>query len=146
MYTTRQDLAKTTQLTNPAKAYAQGVGNAVPDIPDPIAGHATTGTLKLKVTAEQGTGNVMIGMLQPAPTVAPVVVGSTAPAAVAAPAPAPEKPAEPMLNDTESYFNNGIKQAVKAGDIDKALKLMNEAEKLGSTTARKTFISSVKGR
>ncbi|HIE0650855.1 TPA: maltose operon protein MalM [Serratia marcescens] len=146
VYTTRQDLAKTTQLTNPAKAYAQGVGNAVPDIPDPIAGHATTGTLKLKVTAEQGTGNVMIGMLQPAPTVAPVVVGSTAPAAVAAPAPAPEKPAEPMLNDTESYFNNGIKQAVKAGDIDKALKLMNEAEKLGSTTARKTFISSVKGK
>ena len=51
-----------------------------------------------------------------------------------------------MLNDTESYFNNGIKQAVKAGDIDKALKLMNEAEKLGSTTARKTFISSVKGK
>jgi maltose operon protein len=146
VYTTRQDLAKTTQLTNPAKAYAQGVGNAVPDIPDPIAGHTTSGTLKLKVTAEQGTGNVMIGMLQPAPTVAPVVVGSTAPAAVAAPAPTPEKPAEPMLNDTESYFNNGIKQAVKAGDIDKALKLMNEAEKLGSTTARKTFISSVKGK
>lgn len=146
VYTTRQDLAKTTQLTNPAKAYAQGVGNAVPDIPDPIAGHATTGTLKLKVTAEQGTGNVMIGMLQPAPTVAPVVVGSTAPAAVTAPAPTPEKPAEPMLNDTESYFNKGIKQAVKAGDIDKALKLMNEAEKLGSTTARKTFISSVKGK
>jgi maltose operon protein len=78
--------------------------------------------------------------------VAPVVVGSTAPAAVAAPAPVPEKPAEPMLNDTERYFNNGIKQAVKAGDIDKALKLMNEAEKLGSTTARKTFISSVKGK
>lgn len=98
------------------------------------------------MTAEQGTGNVMIGMLQPAPTVAPVVVGSTAPATVAAPAPTPEKPAEPMLNDTESYFNNGIKQAVKAGDIDKALKLMNEAEKLGSTTARKTFISSVKGK
>ncbi|OQV65128.1 hypothetical protein AK51_03605 [Serratia nematodiphila DZ0503SBS1] len=81
---------KTTQLTNPAKAYAQGVGNAVPDIPDPIAGHATTGTLKLKVTAEQGTGNVMIGMLQPAPTVAPVVVGASTPAA-AAPMPTPTR-------------------------------------------------------
>ncbi|CAI1011866.1 maltose operon protein MalM [Serratia entomophila] len=146
VYTTRQDLAKTTQLTNPAKAYAAGVGNAVPDIPDPVASHSTSGTLKLKVTAEQGSGNVMIGMLQPAPTTAPVVVGSTAPVATAAPASAPAKPAEPMLNDTESYFNNGIKQAVKAGDIDKALKLMNEAEKLGSTTARKTFISSVKGK
>ncbi len=51
VYTTRQDLAKTTQLTNPAKAYAQGVGNAVPDIPDPIAGHATTGTLKLRAVS-----------------------------------------------------------------------------------------------
>ncbi|MEX0634285.1 hypothetical protein M8494_29380 [Serratia ureilytica] len=35
------------------------------------------------MTAEQGTGNVMIGMLQPAPTVAPVVVGRPPPAAVA---------------------------------------------------------------
>jgi maltose operon protein len=51
-----------------------------------------------------------------------------------------------MLNDTESYFNNGIRQAVKAGDIDKALKLMNEAERLGSSSARATFVSSVKGK
>jgi maltose operon protein len=39
-----------------------------------------------------------------------------------------------------------IKQAVKQGDIDKALKLMNEAERLGSKSARSTFISSVKGK
>ncbi|MFI8418399.1 maltose operon protein MalM [Serratia sp. NPDC078593] len=142
VYTTRQDLTKTTQLTNPAKAYARGVGNAVPDIPDPVARHAATGQLKLKISAEQGTGNVMIGMLQPAPAAAPVVEGAAAPATASA----STKPAEPMLTDTESYFNNGIKQAVKAGDIDKALKLMNEAEKLGSTTARETFISSVKGK
>lgn len=51
-----------------------------------------------------------------------------------------------MLNDTETYFNNAIKQAVKNGDVDKALKLLDEAERLGSTTARSTFISSVKAR
>jgi maltose operon protein len=51
-----------------------------------------------------------------------------------------------MLNDTESYFNKAIKQAAAKGDIDKALKLLNEAERLGSTSARKTFISSVKGK
>ena len=51
-----------------------------------------------------------------------------------------------VLSDTETYFNNGIKQAVKQGDIDKALKLMNEAERLGSKSARSTFISSVKGK
>jgi len=32
VYTTKQDLATTTQMTNPAKAYAAGVGNAIPDI------------------------------------------------------------------------------------------------------------------
>jgi maltose operon protein len=51
-----------------------------------------------------------------------------------------------VLNDTETYFNNAIKQAVKRGDVDKALKLLDEAERLGSTTARSTFISSVKGK
>ncbi|MFV1239402.1 hypothetical protein QML18_17535, partial [Klebsiella pneumoniae] len=36
--------------------------------------------------------------------------------------------------------------APSQGDIDKALKLMNEAERLGSKSARSTFISSVKGK
>lgn len=140
VYTTREDLAKSTTLLAPAKAYAMGVGNAVPDIPDPIAKHTPTGDLKIKVVAEQGMGNIMIGLIQPAPATAPVVVGNTTqPAAL----PAPTKAAEPMLSETESYFNQAIKDAVKAGDVDKALKLLNEAEHLGSTSARKTFIGSV---
>ncbi|MCX0498490.1 maltose operon protein MalM [Erwinia billingiae] len=144
VYTTRNDLDATTQMVNPAKAYAAGVGNAVPDIPDPVARHTPTGTLSLKVTAEQKAGNVMIGQIFPssAPAeAAPVVVGSTqAPAA----APAPAKPSEPMLDDSDAWFNESIKKAVKAGDVDKALKLLDEAERLGSKTARKTFIESVK--
>lgn len=139
VYTTQRDLQATTQMVNPAKAYAAGVGNAVPDIPDPIARHTPTGTLSLKVSAEQKAGNVMIGRLSadPAPA-APVVIGETA-------RPAPQaKPAEPMLAESDEYFNGAIKKAVRAGDIDKALKLMNEAERLGSKTARKTFIESVK--
>ncbi|CNH89080.1 maltose regulon periplasmic protein [Yersinia aldovae] len=144
VYTTRDDLVKTTQLLDPAKAYAMGVGNAVPDIPDPIAKHSPTGNLKIKATAEQGMGNVMIGLIQSAPTPAPVVVGNTP--QLAAAAPQPTKVAEPMLSETENYFNQAIKDAVKVGDVDKALKLLNEAEHLGSTSARKTFISSVKGK
>lgn len=145
VYTTRNDLDATTQMVNPAKAYAAGVGNAVPDIPDPVARHTPTGTLSLKVTAEQKAGNVMIGQIFPssAPAeAAPVVVGSTQ---VPAPAPAaPAKPSEPMLDDSDAWFNESIKKAVKAGDVDKALKLLDEAERLGSKTARKTFIESVK--
>jgi len=146
VFTTEQDLQQTTKLLDPAKAYAKGIGNAIPDIPDPIARHTTDGVLKLKVKTNSGS-SVLVGPLFGSSGPGPVTVGNTA-APVAAPvaAPAPAAKSEPMLDDTETYFNNGIKQAVAKGDIDKALKLMNEAERLGSKSARSTFISSVKGK
>ena len=153
VFTTPEDLQKTTKLLDPAKAYAKGIGNAVPDIPDPIARHTTEGTVKLKVSTNTAS-SVLVGPLFGSSSNGPVTVGNTAapatayaaPAPVAAPAPAPAKKAEPVLNDTEAYFNNAIKQAVQSGDVDKALKLLDEAERLGSTSARSTFISSVKGK
>lgn len=164
VFTTPQDLQQTTTLIDPAKAYAKGTGNAVPDIPDPIARHVSEGTLKLKVKTSSAS-SVLVGPLFGSSGPGPVTVGNTAAPVYAAPAAAPATAAavaapvaasaastapaaksEPVLNDTESYFNNGIKQAVNEGNIDKALKLLNEAERLGSTSARSTFISSVKGK
>ncbi len=150
VFTTEKDLQQTTKLLDPAKAYAKGIGNAIPDIPDPIAKHTTDGLVKLKVKTNSSS-SVLVGPLFGSSGPAPVTVGNTAaPAYAAAPAAAaaaaPAAKAEPMLNDTESYFNNGIKQAVAKGDIDKALKLMNEAERLGSKSARSTFIGAVKGK
>ncbi|MDY1038504.1 maltose operon protein MalM [Lelliottia sp. CFBP8978] len=160
-FTTPEDLQRTTKMIDPAKSYAQGAGNAIPDIPDPIARHVTNGTLKLKVQTNSSS-SILVGPLFGSSGQASVTVGNTAaPAtaysapAMAAPAPAPAsvpaapapaKKAEPVLNDTETYFNTAIKQAVDRGDVDKALKLLDEAERLGSTTARSTFISSVKGK
>ena len=154
VFTTDKDLQQTTTLLDPAKAYAKGVGNAVPDIPDPIARHTTDGLLKLKVKTSSSS-SVLVGPLFGSSGLGPVTVGNTAApavayaapaAAVATPAPQPVKKSEPMLNDTESYFNQGIKDAVAKGDVDKALKLLDEAERLGSKSARSTFISSVKGK
>jgi maltose operon protein len=156
VFTTEKDLQQTTTLLDPAKAYAKGVGNAAPDIPDPIARHTTDGLVKLKVSTNSAS-SVLVGPLFGSSGTGPVTVGNTAAPAYTAPAataaapvataaPAPAKKAEPVLNDTEEYFNNAIKQAVKRGDVDKALKLLDEAERLGSTTARSTFISSVKGK
>ncbi|ECE6956543.1 maltose operon protein MalM [Salmonella enterica subsp. enterica] len=117
VFTTEKDLQQTTTLLDPAKAYAKGVGNSIPDIPDPVARHTTDGVVKLKVKTNSSS-SVLVG----------------------------PKKSEPMLNDTESYFNKAIKDAVAKGDVDKALKLLDEAERLGSTSARSTFISSVKGK
>ena len=150
VFTTEKDLQQTTKLVDPAKAYAKGTGNSVPDIPDPLARHTTDGLVKLKVSTNSAS-SVLVGPLFGSSGPGPVTVGNTAAPVYAAPAapaaaPAPAKKAEPVLNDTEEYFNNAIKQAVKRGDVDKALKLLDEAERLGSTTARSTFISSVKGK
>lgn len=151
VFTTEKDLQQTTQLLDPAKAYAKGVGNSIPDIPDPVARHTTDGLLKLKVKTNSSS-SVLVGPLFGSSGPGPVTVGNTAaPATYTAPvaataAPAPAKKSEPMLNDTESYFNTAIKNAVAKGDVDKALKLLDEAERLGSTSARSTFISSVKGK
>lgn len=154
VFTTQKDLQKTTQMVDPAKAYAKGNGNAVPDIPDPIARHGVTGSLALKASTSSSS-SILVGPLFGSSGPASVTVGNTAapaystqpaPAAATAAAAAPVAKSEPMLNDTESYFNQAIKQAAAKGDIDKALKLLNEAERLGSKTARATFISSVKGK
>ncbi len=157
-FTRDQDLQKTTKLINPAKAYAKGAGNAIPDIPDPLARHVTDGKLTLKVKTNSGS-SVLVGPLFGSSGPDAVTVGNTAAPATAysapaapvtapapAPAPAPAVKKEPVLNETENYFNQGIRQAVAKGEIDKALKLLNEAESLGSKSARSTFISSVKGK
>jgi len=157
IYTTTEDLARTSTMTNPAKLYAEGANNAIPDVPDLVVQHSPVGSLSIKAKTEQNSGNIMIGKIFGAADPKPVVVGSTGAAVNSAAAPAsvpmampmrsaPAPKTEPLLDDTESYFNNAIRQAVKEGEIDKALKLMNEAERLGSSSARATFISSVKGK
>ncbi|WP_176920906.1 maltose operon protein MalM [Superficieibacter sp. 1612_C1] len=149
VFTTEKDLQQTTTLLDPAKAYAKGIGNAVPDIPDPVARHTTDGIVKLKVKTNSSS-SVLVGPLFGSSNQGSVTVGNTAApaysATAAAPVAAPAAKSEPVLNDTEAYFNQAIKQAVDKGDVDKALKLLNEAERLGSTSARSTFISSVKGK
>jgi maltose operon protein len=160
VFTTDKDTKQTTTMVDPAKAYAKGNGNAIPDIPDPIATHGTTGTLKLKASTSSGSSILVGPLFGSSSSPDPVTVGNTAApatayaapavatasATAAAPVSAPAAKSEPILNDTESYYNQAIKQAVDKGEIDKALKLLNEAERLGSTSARKTFISSVKGK
>lgn len=147
VFTTDKDLTETTTLLDPAKAYARGTGNAVPDIPDPIAQHSREGTLKLKVKTNSGS-SILVGPLFGSSGPAPVTVGNTQPVAPATyrAAPAPEAKREPIMTDTEGYFNQNIRQAVEQGNIDKALKLLDEAERVGSTSARQVFISSVKGK
>ncbi|PHM74521.1 maltose operon protein MalM [Xenorhabdus kozodoii] len=153
IYTTRSDLQTSTQMVDPAKAYAKGIGNSVPNIPDPIAHHTETGELTLKVQSESNAGNILIGQVFSSSASKPITVGATRTASISPIKTAPTDVSQsatsivkPVLNDTEQYFNDAIKRAINNGDIDKALKLLDEAERLGSPTARETFIKVIKNK
>lgn len=49
----------------------------------------------------------------------------------------------PVDKDTEAYFNQAVTKALKAKDINKALNLVNEAEKLGLKSPRQIFLKNV---
>jgi|GEM_PF-3814377 len=79
----------------------------------------------------------------PAPQQAPAT--SELPALPALPPPPPAS-ATPPAPTSEAMFNDAILRAVDAGEIDRALRLLEEAERLGSQSARPTFIDALEGR
>ncbi|OXS14808.1 maltose operon protein MalM [Zobellella denitrificans] len=124
VFTRSEDLARHTMMPHPAKVHAQAIGNQPPAIPDVRVSHQPQGKLQLKVAAEQKQGAVVIG---------PQPLAATAASPAAAPQP-----------ETEAYFTQAIRAAAGQGDIDKALRLMEEAERLGIDAARRTFVEAVK--
>ena len=138
IYTTEQDLKTQTTLEGAAKAYAQATGNQPPNIPDPQAKHSTQGHLNLKVSSERSSDAITIGSHMASDT------NATPQPVQQQPAAAPAKVA--LLPDTENYFNQQIQKAIKQGNMAQAMTLVEEAERLGSTSARPTFISSIQPR
>lgn len=60
--------------------------------------------------------------------------------------PPPPASAKAPAPTSEAMFNDAIRRAVAAGAIDRALRLLEEAERLGSQSARPTFIEAVEAR
>ncbi len=140
VYTTPRDLQQQTVLQGASKAYAKATGNQPPDIPDPVAQHANSGQLSLKISAERTNDTISIGNNDTTAIATPLTAAST-------PATA-EKTATTvaLLPATENYFNQQIRQALKADDLSQALTLLQEAERLGSNSARVTFMDNVQTR
>lgn len=144
VYTTPRDLQQQTILQGASKAYAKATGNQPPDIPDPVAQHANSGQLSLKISAERTNDTISIGSTS---------IGNNDTTAIATPLTAAntavtEKTATTvaLLPATENYFNQQIRQALKSDDLSQALTLLQEAERLGSSSARATFMDNVQPR
>ena len=151
IYAPGNELSGSTTILHPAKAFARANGTVEPDIKDPVIPHSPWGLVQIKaVDMAKGQGieavfkpeySDKVAMSQAKPATTAVAASAATTAAVAA---APSTPAPAMLSETESFYNAQIEKAVKAGDIDKAMQLVNEAERAGSTKAKSVFIDAVK--
>ncbi|MFM2486191.1 MalM family protein [Celerinatantimonas yamalensis] len=118
VFTTRHDLKGQTVLTDPAKVFAAGTNSVQPNIPDPVASHGPSGLVTISITSHQ---NNVIGN-QPVSAALPTKVSS----------------------QTQQYFDHAVAKAVAKGNINQALDLINEAERLGIHSSRKIFIKALK--
>lgn len=151
IYAPGNELSGSTTILHPAKAFARANGTVEPDIKDPVIPHSPWGLVQIKaVDMAKGQGieavfkpeySDKVAMSQAKPATTAVAASAVTTAAVAA---APSTPAPVMLSETESFYNTQIEKAVRAGDIDKAMQLVNEAERAGSTKAKSVFIDAVK--
>lgn len=147
MYTAQSEIGKFTEFKSSERIRAEEEGLAPPIAADPKVPHGYYGSVQLDinpltfgaVTAEQLSTN------QPV-VAAPVVAEQPVASPVAAtPVVAEEAISPARRSEAESFYNQLIERYVAEGDIAKALTLVEEAESIGSKTARDTFIEAVKG-
>jgi len=157
VFTTDKDLRGSTQMISEARLYARARGLADPGLPDPVAQHAATGVFRISVgdletsaasttqyvTQQQGASRYVAPTGGTA-TVPPTVAPRAAPPA-SKPVPRADTPAasQPMLSETQAIYDRMIQDSVAKGDMDRAWRLVQEAERAGSTTARQTFLTAV---
>ncbi|MER0510897.1 MalM family protein [Aeromonas veronii] len=157
IYTTQATLSQTTQAMSPSKMMAKSMSVQDYGAKDPLIPHSAWGVVTLDVEdlsasalgdnfykpvyQEAIDANTPIVDATPNKLVVPVATAATATAVSGATV---AKPAPAMLSETEAFYQSQIEKAVKAGDIDKAMKLVNEAERAGSTKAKSVFIDAVK--
>ncbi|BCN26738.1 MalM family protein [Vibrio alfacsensis] len=127
VYTDKSELGGFTDVIHPARLDAEGRGNYLPEVKDIPIPNGMTG--KIEVSIDR-VGFFSIG------------ASNSEPAAV----PAAAKAVESVQPETQTYYHNAIKAAVKADDIPKALSLLDEAKALGIKGAQEVFVKAVNSK
>ena len=155
VFTTSEDLRGSTQLISEARLYARSRGLADPGLPDPVAQHAATGVIRISTsdleTSAKATTNYVSEQRSAQQYVAPVAPAPIPAEKAAAPVPvpaarskaAPSGGQQAMLKETQQMYDRMIRESVSSGDMDRAWRLVQEAERAGSPSARRTFVDSI---
>ncbi len=140
VYTTAKDVQKTTKVPHPAKSFAKATGKQPPAISDIEVKHSLYGEIRINVAAADGTRfigiptDIFAGKKQGSNQ----AIGQTTPQLMQK-----TKSVVAVDTETEAYFKQAVTKALKQNDVNRALNLVNEAEKLGLTSPRKIFLQQV---
>ncbi|WP_427976832.1 MalM family protein [Agarivorans sp.] len=155
IYTTDEARSQSTQIVHPERSRAKAQAKADPGIPDPLIPHSAFGLVNVTLNPDLSKGffsdEAWFGSSNADPSLAiveevqPSQAAQTATPTLVAPA-ANRSLKKPMLEETESFYNKLISEMVKQGEVEKALKLVEEAEYAGSRSARDAFIEAVKNK
>jgi maltose operon protein len=127
LFTDEHQMQGQTTLEHPAKAYAKALGNEPPSLPDPVAQHSPTGVIKMVLIEDKAAG-------QQANTYVPTYsIGREMGNEL------PSTPAPAVLPETQAYYRQGIDAALAAKDLERALRLADEAVRIGDQDA-KTYL------
>ncbi len=139
IYTPADSFGQTTTITHPSKSMAVAYGNQEPNVPDPQIPNNATGELVFAFKGE------LSGARAPTATdVGTAPSGASEGAAAGAATATAGAAAVQMQPETEAFYLDQIEAAVNQNQIGKAMDLVEEAERAGSTKAREHFIELIK--
>lgn len=127
VYTAQADLGGFTNVIHPARLDAEARGNYLPEVKDIPVPNSNTG--KIEVSIDR-VSFFSIGTSSSDQTAVPVAA----------------KTIESVQPETQTYYHNAIKAAVKADDLPKALSLLDEAKALGIEGAQEVFVKAVNSK
>ncbi|USD67629.1 MalM family protein [Vibrio sp. SCSIO 43136] len=132
IYTTDKDLAETTEVIHPAKAFAIAKRVDQPTIADPVVAHNTYGTVIIDVETVDGSEFKRELYYGDKTKIANAANSSSVATSIVSPQP-----------ETHSFYISSIESAVAADDIPKALSLLDEAKALNIEGAQEAFVKAV---
>ncbi|MDO6764872.1 MalM family protein [Agarivorans sp. 1_MG-2023] len=150
VYSKATEYGGKTELIDPKVVYEEKTGGGLPSAFKYYSKHSPIGNLDVRFS-EVLFSSSYVTSAEPKQNLTPVEAAPVKADAAAATAVATttavaanKAPSADMLSDTESFYLDQISKAVAQDDLTRALNLVEEAERAGSTKAQSHFMQQLK--
>ncbi|SEK76811.1 maltose operon protein [Atopomonas hussainii] len=131
LYTSDAQMAGKTIIEHPAKSYAKARGTEPPNIADLEAKHVPEGIIKMVVIEDKVAGQIANTYVPPRSI--GQEMGNTV----------PSLPPPPVQPETKAFYRQAIDAALANRDLEKALRLADEAARVGDDSAKPYLLEKV---